>query len=587
MDRSLLFFLSGPNPQNRRDSRTGLSTSDTSVQFDVTKYDPNDPRQQTTEQKTVNFTLVNSLQNEGQFVNYLGNSNTNDFRPVAFNPEHESDIKLSSIIQWTQDNKPALKLSAFHFAYLKNFNTYPANRIVALRRFQEAVPHDIMNTQLKPLNTMISYYDFEKPFTFDFNEVWEDFNKGLYELVQDVIGIKFNNVGGSGSWVSDAIKGLEAASVSNLEQYLLQSVGHKLGLITTGDNLFGDPNVIYQSKIRRANGEDIENNSSGLECNFRYQFESTYVMLETNGIDARAAMLDIIANAVHMGTSNARFILTHNASDGLSAIIKEMERGNVEGLLSKVLDGLIEGMKKVGEGLSELLGAFKPVENEQGETTLAGVGQGVANGLETVVSGILRDRFSRYKWQMRGAIGALSGMHTAPWHLTIGNPKAPWMTIGNLVVTKVDLIFSGEMGYNDMPTEVTVKISLENGRPLGANEITSLFNNGRGRIYDTPEKIQKIYIPNTQEHNISSLAPSPISDNEDVTVPPATPPTNTNPPEPYFIGVGAGYSEEVEDEDESQQIENTSDFSLNKNKTDEDLEDKMLVSKSGAGVSQP
>lgn len=570
MDRSLLFFLSGPNPQKNRDSRTGLSTSDTSVQFDVTKYDPNNPRNTTTEQKTVNFTLVNSLQNEDQFMNYLGNSSTNDFRPVSFNPEHESDIKLSNIIQWTQDKKPALKLTAFHFAFLKNFNTYPANRIVALRRFREAVPHDIMNVQAKPLNTMISYYDMEKPFTFDFNEVWEDFNKGLYELVQDVIGIKFNNVGGSGSWVSDAIKGLEAASVSNLEQYLLQSVGHKLGLITTGDNLFGDPNVIYQAKIRRANGEDIENNSSGLECNFRYQFETTYVMLETNNIDARAAMLDIIANAVHMGTSNSRFILTHNASDGLSAIIKEMERGNVEGLLSKVLDGLIEGMKKVGEGLSELLGAFKPINNEQGETTLAGVAQGVSNGIEQVVSGILRDRFSRYRWQMRGAIGALSGMHTAPWHLTIGNPKAPWFTIGNLVVTKVDLSFNGEMGYNDMPTELTVKISLENGRPMGANEITSLFNNGRGRIYDTPEKIQKIYIPNTQDHYVSSFAPPA----EQITAP-SSPNINTSAPSPYFTN-GGKYSDEVEDEDELMRIGGVSDFSLGKNLPDEDLQDKLL-----------
>ena len=571
MDRSLLFFLSGPNPQNKPDSRTGLSTSEQTVQFDVTKYSPDDPRQTTTEQRSVNFTLVNSLQNEGQYINYLGNSATNDFRPVALNAEHESDIKLSNIIQWTQDNKPALKLTAFHFAFLKYFNTYPANRIVALRRFGEAVPHDIMNTQIKALNTMITYYDFEKPFTFDFNEKWETFDKGLYELIQDVIGIKFNNVGGSGSWVSDAIKGLEGASVSNLEQYLLQSVGHKLGLITTGDNLFGDPNVIYQSKIRsNANGEDIGTgeSGSGLECRFVYEFETTYVMLETNNIDARAAMMDIIANAVHMGTSNSRFILTHNASDGLSSIIKEMERGNVEGLLSKVLDGLIDGMKKVGEGLSELLGAFKPVETESGDTTLGGIAQGVANGIETVVSGILRDRFSRYKWQMRGAIGALSGMHTAPWHLTIGNPKAPWFTMGNLVVSSVNLIFGGEYGYNDMPTELTVKIRLENGRPMGANEITSVFNNGRGRIYDTPEKIQKIYIPKDQEHNVSS--------NSTTNVIPSSPPVNTAPPSPQFVGEGAGYSAEVEDEDPKNQIENTSPFSLGNNSKDPSLEDLGL-----------
>ncbi len=175
MDRSLKFFLT-PNSQKQRDSKTGLSTTEKTVQFDVTKYSPDDPRQTTTEQRSVNYKLVNSLQNEDQFINYLGNSSTNDFRPFNQNAEHESDIKLSSIIEWTKD-KPALKLTAFQFAFLKHFNTYPANRIVALRRFAEAVPHDIMNTQIKAQNTMITYYDFEKGISFNFNEVWEDFIK--------------------------------------------------------------------------------------------------------------------------------------------------------------------------------------------------------------------------------------------------------------------------------------------------------------------------------------------------------------------------------------------------------------------------
>jgi hypothetical protein len=508
MDRSLLFFLSGPNPQNKPDSQTGLSTTEYKVQFDVTNYDQNDPRQTTTEKKEVNYTLVNSLQNEGQFINFLGNSATNDFRPFTPNGEHESDIKLSSIIQWTQENRPALKLSAFHFAYLKNFNTYPANRIVALRRFNEAVPHDIMNVKSRAINTMISYYDMEKPFTLNFNEEWEDFSKGVYQLIQDIIGVQFASVGKEGGYFGDGIAGaiggaagtIEKVGANNLEQYFLQSIAHQMGLITQGDNIFGDPNIIYRSKIRSgSSGEDI--GGSGLSCKFDYTFESTYVMLETNGIDAKAAMIDIIGNAVHMGTSNARFILTHNASEGLSKIIKEMENGNVEGLLSKVLDGLVEGMKKLGEGISNLISGVKKAFEDGGAE--AGFAK-AADTIQNEIQKALRDRFTRYKWQMRGAIGALSGMHTAPWHLTIGNPKCPWFTIGNIVVDSVDLKFGGEMAYNDMPSELTVTIKVSNGRPLGANEITSLFNNGRGRIYDTPEQIQKIYVPKGTAHNIGS-----------------------------------------------------------------------------------
>lgn len=545
MDRSLQFFLNGPNPQTQPDSKTGLSTSTTEVQFDVTTYDPNDPNTATNnEKRNINYTLVNSLQSEGQFINYLGNSATNDFRPITQNPEHESDIKLSNIIQWSQENKPALKLNAFQFAYLKNFNTYPANRLMILRRFPEAVPHDIFNTQVKATNTMVSYYDLEKsPFTLGFNEEWERFDKSIMELIQDVIGIKFDSI----PVVGDVFKAAQNATPSNLQQELLAGIGKRLGLVTTGDNLYGDPNVIYKAAIRTADGENV---STGLNSTINIDFETTYVMLEANGVDAKAAMLDIIANAIHMGTSNARFILTHNASDGLNEIIREMEQGNVEGLLSNILEGLSEAISGVTDILKDLIGSTSPSGNPTAPTSSFG------DRLGELASQILRNRFSRYKWQMRGAIGALSGMHTAPWHISIGNPKCPWFTCGNLIVKSVNLDFGGELGYNDMPTEVKVTIKLESGRPLGANEIASLFNNGRGRIYDTPEKLQKIYVPTGQAYKLNG--------NENTESP-------TNNQKNKSNISNQNLSNDVSDNDLANNVPNTSDFSLNNSDVDNNL----------------
>lgn len=491
-DRSLSFFVTIANKQNSPDSNTGMGTSSREVQYNVKRYDKNNPLGGgTTESKTVNYNLVNSLQTPGQFINYQGNSATNAFTPYTSKPEHESDIKLSSIIEWTQNSHPSMKLNVFNFAYLKDFGVYPANRLMILRRFNDGVTHDLFNCTAQPINTMAGYYDLQSPpFNISFNEEWVDFESSIMELLQDVIGIKFDSLpGGLGKLASAAA----SAVPSNLQQTVLEAIGQKLGMISKGDALYGDPNLIYAAKIRKANSEGIE--GSGLKSTFKMSFKTTYVFREINGIDGKAAMLDIIANAIHMGTSNARFILTHNANDKLNKIIGAMQSGNVDALLNEIIDSISDIIAKSGELLASI------ASNIADSVTSAASGdtKPLVDDILSVAGQIIRNRFSRYKWQLRGAVGAMTGQHTAPWHMTIGNPKYPWFTIGNLVVDSVNLDFGGELSYSDVPTEVTVTIGLSSGRSMGADELTSLFNNGSGRIYDTPDVIQTLKVPNDQQ----------------------------------------------------------------------------------------
>lgn len=503
-DRSLSFFVTIANQQNNPDSKTGMSTSTKDVQYNVQKYDKNNPLGgSTTETQSVKYNLVGSLQNDDQTINYQGNSKTNNFTPYTSNPEHESDIKLSSIIDWTHKSQPSMKLNVFNFAYLKDFNVYPANRLMVLRRYNDGVPHDLFNCSTKPINTMVSYYGLDaSPFNISFKERWTEFESSIMELLQDVIGIKFDSIPSIGKIVSAA----SSVVPSNLQQTVLEAIGQKLGLISNGGAIYGDPNMIYQAAIRDASGEDMS--KTGLESTFSATFKTTYVFREINGIDAKAAMLDIIANAVHMGTSNGRFILTHNASDKLSKIVNAMQTGDIDGMLNEVIDAISDVVAKSSELLSDIASNIKSALTSaaQGDTAP------IVDDILSVAGQLIRNRFSRYKWQLRGAIGALSGQHTAPWHLTFGNPKFPWFTIGNLVVDGVDLNFGGELSYNDTPTEVTVTIKLKSGRVMGAGELTSLFNNGKGRIYDTPESVQVLKVPQDQQ---LSFPESPSTNRDD------------------------------------------------------------------------
>lgn len=539
-DRSLQFFVGIANKQNSPDPNTGMATSNHSVQYDIKKYNPADPlATPQSETRTVNYTVVNSLQAEGQFINYLGNSPTNDYRAYSNNPEHESDIDLSSIIDWTQKNHPSMKLNAFHFAYLKDYRVYPANRLMVLRRFNGPVNDNIFNTLTSPVNTMVTYYNFEEknPLTISFNEKWKTFDSTFMDVLQNVIGIKFDTIPG----IKEVIN---VASGSNLAQDIFNKIGQKLGIISEGGMPYGDPNIIYEASIRDVSGEDV---ASGLESEISINFETTYVMREIFGVDSKAAMLDIIANAVSMGTSPARFYITGNAASTLNKIMKDMETGNVDGLFTQIIDGLKEIITGITQAISDTVTTVTDAAASGGADAAI---QAVLGQLDQFGSALLKQRYTRYKWQLRGAVAALSGMYTAPWHITIGNPKFPWFSCGNLVVDSVTMEAGGELGYNDMFTELTVKIKLKSGRALGADELTGLFNNGRGRIYDTPDAIQALYIPSDQSSRMPGT--EAISN------------VNTSAGDQNVLNNPV-------DTDVQNAIPNTSDFSLNNTDIDNNL----------------
>jgi hypothetical protein len=289
-----------------------------------------------------------------------------------------------------------------------------------------------------------------------------------------------------------------------------------------------------------------------LESKIHIEFETTYVLKEFGGVDAKAAMLDIIANSISMGTSNSRFYVTGSAAGQLNTIMKSMEAGDVDGLfddiagaLKEIITDVTAKMVKAASGITTALtSATDPAGGADAAI------QAVIGNLQSFGSALLKQRYSRYKWPLRGAFGALTGMYTAPWHVTIGNPMAPWFSCGNLVVDRVDMEAGGELAYNDMFTELRVKISLSAGRALGGDELSALFNNGSGRIYDTPDKVQSVYIPQGQSFTAPGITASGSTNSISQSQTAANTPADT---------------------DSANALPNTSAFSLNNTDSDNNL----------------
>jgi hypothetical protein len=489
MDRSLKFFLGNLNKLNNVDRATGLPLDTHEVQTSV----DTDTTQQT---NTNTFIVTTSLQGEN-IVNYSGNSPINSIESYISQPEEQSDISLSSIINWSQKNHPALALKPEYFVYLKYFRSYPANRLMILRRFSDPAPHDLFNSKvkMKPMSTLVTYLkEDEMPVKITFKENWKKIESDhtFFEVLQDVIGVHFDSIPGVGNIINKT-------SQSPFAQDIFQKLAKDIGLTST-ENLYGDPNIIYESHIRDVSGKEV---ASGLTSDIAITFESDYVLNEINGVDAKAGLMDIIANIIKMGTSPEKFYLSGDGAEALRGLIKDFENGDGGAMIGKIVDFFSDVLTSALDTIKTTIAGG---ETNTGE--VKGANQALINitGVSDIVSKNLKRRYARYKWQLTGLMGNMAGSATAPWHITIGNPKSPWFACGNLVIDNVELTPNSTLGYSDFFTELNVKITLKAARSMGSSGLTSLFNNGKGRIYDNPDNIKQKNI----EKNDVVLGPDEI-----------------------------------------------------------------------------
>jgi hypothetical protein len=94
------------------------------------------------------------------------------------------------------------------------------------------------------------------------------------------------------------------------------------------------------------------------------------------------------------------------------------------------------------------------------------------------------------------------------WHLTIGNPKRPIMSIGNMIITNCTVEHNGPLGLDDFPTGLKVTVELDRGKPRDLRDIEKLYMQGTDRIYSSmTDKVFDMY-KNAELYKASRTNPS-------------------------------------------------------------------------------
>jgi hypothetical protein len=401
----------------------------------------------------------------------------------TFSQVHNNDIydtSISSIIKYTS-KKPSMKLDFIDFAYLRYLGVYPNNRLIVARRFGAGVGNDLNNIKTPPLAKLVSWIpETEENFlSVSYNELYVDADASYVEVLNE-IGKDTRLSKDDPNAIGDfAAGGLSFLPFPGLTEPLQRAVMAKFGLVDDPYNLpLGNPNLIREARRRKTVTKDQA--GSGLACTMEIKMVVEYEQKFINGVDPSLVYLDIIQNAIYFGTSDAAFQMGKGFATGANKILQNLISGDYKAIYDSLEKIVGEIFAVVRGAVNDLVEAFinPPDENlkEQGGKIKAALRGAFAVGKEALGAVI-----GKYKHRLMGITNALTGSPSTPWHITIGNPKKPIFSSGDMELTKVNLDLGKVLAFNDLPSTIKITLSFQNARPLGAQEIFNRLNSGIGR----------------------------------------------------------------------------------------------------------
>lgn len=234
------------------------------------------------------------------------------------------------------------------------------------------------------------------------------------------------------------------------------------------NKVYGPVDVIDKTK-RRKRGLVFEQQFT---LTFDYELRSYY------GVNGKAAFTDLLANIlattyVHGDFWGGERRFYGGMQDNIFAnlpIFQAADQGKLNDPQS-VVNALIDSIKA---GASSLSKGF------EGESTR----EKLVSALKEIGAMLLGDALNKLGRPQKFALGSLlSGAPVGCWHLTVGNPKAPILEIGNLICTNTEIEHYGPLGLDDFPTGIRVKVTLEHATPRDIMGIEQMYNRGDTRLY--------------------------------------------------------------------------------------------------------
>jgi len=183
---------------------------------------------------------------------------------------------------------------------------------------------------------------------------------------------------------------------------------------------------------------------------------------------------------LRFGTSESRFIINTKLGGKGTDIINKIKAGQWIEAIEIFVKAAIDAMKEIAKKLiATVKNGAEAVAGAAATGDLGATANAIFDAfLKTAANTII----SKYRVRLGGIMSALSGEASTPWHVTIGNPKRPVFSSGDMLVEEVTIDLGNTLSFNDLPSNIKIGFTLTNARSLGAQEIFERFNCGGARI---------------------------------------------------------------------------------------------------------
>lgn len=352
----------------------------------------------------------------------------------------------------------------------------PINRMITLRRFSTPIGDNITDiltgganpdkpgrgTYEPDIGRLVTYMDQNTNKLSDILSMtwglnWKELTAGIEKL-------SGNSEPGNGGWAKGWMGSLNKWLDSGSSNEVVQGE-QRLNYDPTADanKTHGPVDSIAQTYIR-----DV-----GLKHDWQVDIVFDYELRSFNGLNQKAMFLDALANVLAVTMNNGRFwggarIWTGSRPSALARKLSMMNPRNAEEFLANAKIGVTNFMQQ-----------FNPKKGGK-EAAVAVLKQIVANGMNLALGKFL-DMVGRPAIYQMNSL--LRNEPVGEWHLTIGNPLNPIVSVGNLILDNTKIEFGDQLGYDDFPTSFKVTCTLKGGMPRDRAGIEAMFNNGYGRLY--------------------------------------------------------------------------------------------------------
>lgn len=352
------------------------------------------------------------------------------------------------------------------FLWCKNYGMVPNNYMITMRRFPIPVADDLTDFKKQPtpdIGRMISWVDGEANtwesvgLEFTTKMAWKEFVSEVQTLqAKGGFGDEGKAVGGPlGNIISQATKLTQAGSGAAARN----SPNPGVDPYQNANQVVGEVDVIKKMMVR----------DKGLDFEQAFSLKFEYELKSIDGINPKVAMMDLLSNVLICTANRGAFWGGElRYTGGNPREIKplgdpsKLQSGDLGGYLTSLMSNISSKLDTLtgGAGLS-IDGITNAAKN---------LGGGLMDG---IMGGAL-DKMGRPEAQAFNAL--LTGEDSGQWHVMIGNPANPIMTVGNLILEGTKISFSGALGPDDFPNKLVVTCTLKPARPRDRTDIMSMFH---------------------------------------------------------------------------------------------------------------